>query len=559
MKYIFNLKFPNRVKQNRWILTTWAIAVLFFSVSCNKTETQIHSYYVDNISGNDSNDGSSPESAWKTLDRAGEITYQPGDKLLLANGCTFQGNLVLKGGGTEQEPVVVSGYDAGNGKIALPVIDAKGYTAAIQIENGQNFHINNLEITADAGEPVEATARTKRYGILITANQPGIHANFFLERLKIHHIFATENVDGNGQNPTSNMGYGIFIAMQNKDARIRNIHIEDCNIEMTGHTGIRIFGFGDNSGSTYLDSVTILNNQLKNIGGPGMVPGRCENVLVSGNVVDSSGSSVDPRMHARGSGIWPWTCNNVLIEKNKFMHARGKNDSCGAHIDFNCNNVVVQYNLSLDNAGGFVEILGNDNNCSYRYNVSINDGFRVKGEDGAQKDGHILWTSGYTGNENKRTGPFNSYIYNNTIFVKDDIRSTFSFAPTIDGILIANNIFHVTGQTIAVSDGSANSGEQEIPNVVFKNNLYENAQVLPQDLVIKDEQPIVGNPQFKDAGGLTIGDYIPANASLVKDKGIEITNIPGDPVGLTIGLAVETDILGNPIKGAPDMGAIEMN
>lgn len=173
--------------------------------------------------------------------------------------------------------------------------------------------------------------------------------------------------------------------MTNKGAKIKSIKIEGCNIEMTGHTGIHIFGFGDKTGSTYLDGVTILNNHLKNIGGPGMVPGRCENVVVCGNVVDRSGSSIDPRMHARGSGIWPWTCNNVLIEKNKFMHARGKNDSCGTHIDFNCKNVVVQYNLSLDNAGGFVEILGNDHNCCYRYNISINDGFRIKGENKAQK------------------------------------------------------------------------------------------------------------------------------------------------------------------------------
>jgi hypothetical protein len=538
------------------------LLVIVVLPGCTKSESGSKTFYINNISGNDANDGLSPKSAWKSLDRAGAMTYKPGDKLLLAKGCTFYGKLELKGGVTEQEPVVVSAYDSGNGKTALPVIDAKGYTAAIRIENGQNFHINNLEITADAGEPQETEARTKRYGILITADQPGIYANFLMEKLKIHHIFATENVKGNGQNPTSNMGYGIFIAMKDKNARISNIHIEDCSIEMTGHTGIRIFGFGDNSGSTYLDSVTILKNRLINIGGPGMVPGRCENVLVRGNVVDHSGSSADPRMHARGSGIWPWTCNNVLIEKNKFMHARGKADSCGAHIDFNCNNVVVQYNLSLDNAGGFVEILGNDNNCCYRYNVSINDGFRIKGENGADQEGKILWTSGYVGGGNKKDGPYNSYIYNNTVYVKEDIRSCFSFTRTTVGILIANNIFYILGETADVSgdqDTQVEDQSQTISNVVFTNNLYENAHILPASLIIKDDHPVVGDPRFQNTGGVNVEDYIPANTDLVKDKGIEITKIPGDPVGLTIGLAVETDILGNNINGAPDMGAIEMN
>ena len=299
---------------------------------------------------------------------------------------------------------------------------------------------------------------------------------------------------------------------------------------------------------------------MRNIGGPGMVPGRCKNVLVRGNVVDYSGSSADSRMHARGSGIWPWTCNNVLIEKNKFMHARGKNDSCGAHIDFNCNNVVVQYNLSIDNAGGFVEILGNDQNCAYRYNISINDGFRVKGQDGAQQNGHILWTSGYTGEGNKRIGPFNSYIYNNTIFVKEGSRSCFSFATTTEGILIANNIFYILGKTVAVTidkDVVAGKNSPKIPNVVFTNNLYENANILPDSLIISDSNPILGNPEFRNSGGLIFSDYLPLNVSLIKNKGIEITKLPSDLIGLKIGLKVEYDILGNKISGLPDIGAIE--
>ncbi|MCK4747958.1 MAG: right-handed parallel beta-helix repeat-containing protein, partial [Bacteroidales bacterium] len=370
----------------------------------------------------------------------------------------------------------------------------------------------------------------------------------------IHHIFATEGIENDGRNPTSNMGMGIGIMMHDEAARIKNVLIEDCSIAMTGHTGIRIFGYGNKSGTTYLDDVSIENNHLKHIGGPGMVPGRCENVVVRGNVVDHSGSSIDPRMHGRGSGIWPWTCNDVLIENNRFMHARGKADSCGAHIDFNCNNVVIQYNLSLDNAGGFVEILGNDNNCCYRYNISINDGFRIKGQNGAVQDGKALWTSGYVGSGNLRKGPFNSYIYNNTIYVKEEIRSGFSFAPTTEGILIANNIFYIPGETVDVSGDNA----QSIPSVVFTNNLYLNADILPGSLPITDSDPLTGDPGFQNAGGFEPSDYVPANNDLISNKGIHIEHIPGDNIGLSIGLEVETDFFGNPIEGNPDMGAIEI-
>lgn len=528
---------------------------------CVKTEQTGRTWYINSISGDDSENGLTPETAWKSLKMANQLDFRPGDKLFLARGSTFAGNLVLQGAGSREEPVIVGAYESGNGNDALPVIDAKGYVAAIQIENGGNFEISDLELTSDGGTPVEEMAQTRRYGVWLTAGNPGIHENFTFRNLRIHHIFATENVKGDGQNPTSNMGYGFFIAMNSLDARLRNIHIENCSIEMTGHTGIRIFGYGDETGSTYIDSVTIINNRLTHIGGPGMVPGRCENVLVRGNVVDHSGSSADPRMHARGSGIWPWTCNNVLIEKNKFMHARGKADSCGAHIDYNCNNVVVQYNLSLDNAGGFVEILGNDRNCSYRYNISINDGFRIKGQDGAHQEGKVLWTSGYVGKAPK-TGPFNSYVYNNTVYVKEDIRTCFSFTRTTDGILIANNIFYIMGETADVSDDQDTKVADQsmtISNVVFTNNLWQKTGILPESLSIKDMAPVIGDPQFKIAGGLDPENYIPQNIQLVKDKGITIEKIPGDDIGLTIGLEVKNDYFGNPVTGKPDMGAVEIN
>ena len=292
------------------------LGILFLGLllcnSCTKIDSGAHVFYVNSISGNDTNSGLSPGSAWKSLEQASTINFNPGDKLLLCEGCTFYGKLELNGGGSDDAPVIVSAYESGSGKTDLPVIDAKGFLAAILIKNGSNFEISNLELTSDAGTPVDSAARTKRYGVFISAGKPGAYPNIHLKNLKIHHIFASENVKGDGQNSTSNLGYGIFIGMMDRGARISHVSIENCSIEMTGHTGIRIFGYGDNEGSSYLDSVTITNNHLKNIGGPGMVPGRCENVLVRGNAVEYSGSSADPRMHARGSGIWPWNLQQCV-------------------------------------------------------------------------------------------------------------------------------------------------------------------------------------------------------------------------------------------------------
>ena len=53
-------------------------------------------------------------------------------------------------------------------------------------------------------------------------------------------------------------------------------------------------------------------------------------------------------------------------------------------------------------------------------------------------------------------------------------------------------------------------------------------------------------------------NYIPLNKKIISNKGITIKQIPNDTIGLKIGLKVNKDILGNPIIGQPDIGAIEL-
>ena len=375
----------------------------------------------------------------------------------------------------------------------------------------------------------------------------------------IHDIFACSQIEQRGKNATSNSGMGIRI-LSELPAILKDVLIDNCRLERIGFTGISLRGGKVADGGFALGDVMVTNNALKNIGGPGIQSSCMQGLVVRGNIVDGSGSDCDPRMHGRGSGIWPWSCDDVLIENNRFMHARGKGDSCGMHIDYNCRNVVAQYNLSLDNEGGFIEILGNNFNCAYRYNISINDGFRVKKANGADQEGKTLWLTGYVGKA-KKTGPVNTYIYNNTIYVKKDMHSCFSIGKTTDGILIANNIFHILGPTRNVygdQDERKEPAGAEVRNVIFKNNLYCRAGILPASLPIGDSSMIIGNAKFARPGGVNPEDYVPAAKALVQNKGIVIEKLPGDAIGLNIGLAAPHDFLGNPIAGLPDLGAIEI-
>ncbi|WP_372769443.1 hypothetical protein [Lutibacter sp.] len=75
--------------------------------------------------------------------------------------------------------------------------------------------------------------------------------------------------------------------------------------------------------------------------------------------------------------------------------------------------------------------------------------------------------------------------------------------------------------------------------------------------IVSDSKPVIGNPEFANAGGIDEKDYIPKNFSLFKNKGIFISPLPNDNIGLLQSLKLKKDILGNPIKGNPSLGAIE--
>ncbi len=69
----------------------------------------------------------------------------------------------------------------------------------------------------------------------------------------------------------------------------------------------------------------------------------------------------------------------------------------------------------------------------------------------------------------------------------------------------------------------------------------------------------MGDPEFQKTGGMELTDYIPRRLNLVRNQGIPISRIPHDATGLVGGMNPVRDILGNPIVGRPDVGAIEIS
>lgn len=540
------------------------VKIILLSVICYlPVAAGAANYYINTAIGNDANTGTSKGRAWKTVAPANRIQLQPGDSLLFATGQQFTGMLsLLNVKGMPQHPVVVSSY-LYKGNQVKPVLDAGEQLNALLIQNSSFIQVKGIAFTGLVPYQKNPSVSTSemRCGILVEVTRDETFEHIILTDLVVHDVYynapgftrtAAETQSANG---TQSYGWGIRFINNTRAGKLRDVKIVRTEVSKVCHTGIKMTA--TNNG---IEQVEITGCKVYQTGGPGMQFSGVTGAHIHHNQIDHSGSTADSRNWGRGSGLWTWSCSDILIEHNRFENANGPGDSAGVHIDYNCNDVVIQYNVSANNAGGFCEILGNNHNCSYRYNISINDGYRVKGSNGAFQEGKIFWLSGYQGNEKKNAGPYNSYFYNNTVYVSAGMVPKIAVSSSSDGVLIANNIFYfeTAGITVAGDQKKKEVDLDGIPNVVFRNNLFLRPDSWPLDFPLQDTAPVTGDPGFANKGGLQIRDYLPTNHKLVRNKGIAVQPLPKDSIGLRKGLTVQRDILGNPVKEQPDMGAIEL-
>jgi hypothetical protein len=539
-----------------------AAVVNHVQASYHKIKTSPVVYYIHPITGDDSNAGTSKKTAFKTLQQIEKIKLNPGDKILLASNQVYEGCLrLINQQGQMDNPIVVTSVSWNNTDPQTPaLINFKSWASGILIQDCSAVHVSNIRLTADGFE-VSKEKSDMRCGVLINNINASEMNDIQLDRLLIKDVyyensgFVRDKNEVQSANGTQRYGWGIRVMNTQPGHQIRQVQITNCSITDVSHTGIKLTGNNKN-----IREVRILDNTVKFTGGPGMQMSEVLDVYVANNLVDHSGSSNDSRKWGRGSGLWTWGSSNVMIEKNSFLYANGPGDSDGAHIDYNCDNIIIQYNLSAYNAGGFCEILGNNFNCMYRYNISINDGYRIKGKDGAFQEGKILWLSGYQGNNKNRKGPVNSYIYNNTIYTEDSLYPKIAFDNTSKGILIANNIFCLK-KPFKVVQGDQYKPDmkagKDIEAMQLQHNLFLNADSWPDEMMIKNAISFFGDPSFKKPGGLSVQDYIPLRSEMIRNKGIRVSDWNMNNTRSSDSLQMKKDILGNPIPAQPSIGAIE--
>lgn len=490
-------------------------------------------YYVDSQSGDDRNDGRSVKQAWKSLQKVNETVLQPGDRLLFKSGTRYEGQLKPQGSGAVVEgkprPIVIDRFGTG----PLPRIDGEGkHLETLYLYNAAYWEINHLEITNQGPE-----RQPNRKGVYIHLKDFGTAHHVKLQNLYIH--------DVNGSNvKKEGGGAGILWNAEGKvkPSRFDGLLIENCRLERCDRNGIIGGGYWRRSEWFPSLHVVIRGNHLDDIGGDGIVPIACDGALVEKNVVRNAGQRFPEGDSS--CGIWPWSCDNTTVQFNEVSGMRGPWDAQGYDSDWNCKNTIIQYNYSHDNEGGFLLIcndggqlksdsVGNFGTIA-RYNLSVNDGYRVTGRSAGFSP--VFHVTGSTEN---------THVYNNTVVVGKKPAGADGHIVTFDtwngwpkDTNFTNNILFAE-DTVQYKYGQA-------VGVRFNNNLYwgrhENAPDDPQ-AVRKDPLffvMLMGKPG-------PIPDYRLRKGSPALDAGITVSHNGG------------RDLLGRPLPkdSPPSLGALE--
>lgn len=507
-------------------------------------------YYVD-AEARLGNDGLTPETALQTLEEVNKIELQPGDQVLFKRGCKWNGTLVISNSGTKEKPISYNAYGKGSW---LPVFDAHGMTTATIVgEDVSYIHIQNLEVmNTTKGE-------MGLRGISITSVYEDVEGIVIRDNY-VHDVESagTGVVTRGGVNV--GLGYtdfhwnggivvraGGYKTKDEKDKKVvRDILIEDNLVEKAFVEGIVAGGIRH---WKKCENITIRNNEVYECGGEGIAVFTTDSVLIEGNICGNNGKVAETEK-TNFVGIMTIYVKDAVIQYNEiYGQTPCVDDGQAIDADDTCDNIMIQYNYSHDNANGFLLLFNYNNNghSVVRYNVSQNDNGPFVTI--ACKDSSYPMVA-------------TTEIYNNTCYTNKPITEMIEIAPNLDMreaeskrlvAEIENNIFCSVGsKNVPVLNRDTYYAYME-----FNNNCWYG--VSERTLPKSERNQIVGDPKLTYAGSANKGFDSVFGYKLLKDSpclntGKVIYNnggldFYGNKIGTTVNVGAYMGDAVKPLKG----------
>lgn len=400
-------------------------------------------YYVDGESGDDANDGKSPENAWKSIDRAMERKFNPGDSLLFRRGLKYDGRIVFHSSGTEDEPITISSYGEGG----LPVLNTDDYLPVITLYGNSHFIVDSVEVTAPKG-----------IGIYVYATE-GDSRDITVQNCVLHDIF-NANLSGK-----SNSSYcAIVLDNDKQDGFLRDITVRNCEIYNCDY-GAHVYGISREWSNNFISPERSYNSgivfdglYMHDIRYDGLVLQSCRQTTVKNSrFINCAG-----RCSWACAPLWIHHSDRITVEYCEIAGSKNQTDGMAIDFDGRTTNSTYQYIYSHDN-NRFVrnccfdsETRNRNNTVQYCY--SENDGgtsslaFRLM-----NTSEWSLWLANsmenftFKNNTIVNSGAFsfgglkNSEVSNNVFVVKNGWASFLSFIYSVGSLFtgadIRNNSF----------------------------------------------------------------------------------------------------------------------
>ena len=518
-------------------------------------------YYLSSSTGNDNNNGSQTQP-WKTLSKLSNISLGPGDTVYFKKGDTFRGHYVVNGSGTEGNLITFTSYGSGNQPIISGSSHDDGggdYREAILVTNHDNMVFDGLEIQNHRTISRSGVGDLVSFGIRIEVSDSNVDLNnFSFRNMTFKNVYALYWVDPADQNAFNDFEVSGLTFISSWGGIINNVIVEESYFTDLQRIGVHIKNTMGKTSTKRNTNFVFRNNEFFQIGGTCVLPIRTENCLIENNIFNQPGAKTNDKMIGRGSAVWNWYSINTIVQHNQAINAKGILDSHGIHVDHSNVDTFIQYNYMQDCEGGFVEILGGNQRAVYRFNISVNDGWRVN-PNWANSD-HTIWLNDKIGGQSGHPS-YDSYIYNNTVVINKSGNDAFDTAIDINGqnTRIFNNIFYaVNGSGIGNQQGNYSDPNLMMTNNLFFGNIRNNFKTIDANRI--EVNPIFYNEQSGDQYGFQIdasSQAIDAGAAYTGNYAHPAIPVDASTIFANLEEYPTVDFFGNSLSGdsTPNIGA----
>ncbi|NTV30874.1 hypothetical protein HGA91_02750 [candidate division WWE3 bacterium] len=538
-------------------------------------------YYVDYVSGNDASTGTTESTAWKTLSNINSRSFQPGDRILLKRGQTWNQGIKLNSSGTSGNPITIGAYGSGG----LPTLNAaQKVTRTWTVHSGNIWKTDaDIYIVRLGGQKAvweQPETKLDKKGEWSRRHDANNNVTYIYAESDPNSYYGSSGIETSSTSYLVDLSNRKFIHVENLNligASSRAVYInnsgQDGNNVISGvrveaplYSGIEI----EDSNYNRVESSTILNGATNGVIISKSEPARTsDNNIIIGNTVTG--------FSARGIQIIGYT-SEYSANNNEILNNTSYDNGDGSYITYSKYTKVkgnhFYNNRRTESVAGegygvgvqstsFAEISGNNLHDNRTRGVEVwggqataenpaygrSDNNKIIGNRSYRNEMGFFFSSNYSSNslvaynfiyDNEKEGILwghpdgqNNQIINNT-FVGNSIGVNYYGDARIT---LKNNIFSLNGRAFNLTNQSSISN-----NGYFSNDVSQGGTTYSgTSIKTVDATAVLANPQFVDISAKDF--HINSNSPLI-NMGIAINGL-------------NTDIDGQSLIGAPDIGADE--